>query len=552
MEHEKIIDDASEYGSRGEAWADEFVSYMKTIVTSPVYSGMPDAVKSDGKIQWEAPSNRSGGDYQFTNNKRKDWWEKKAKSIGIDTSKDQWISKTAKLIHPTGEKPCKRCGQIMTIGYVYPSSILMKRFKKYIDPSFEVDMNESVHDLVQHAYNLSKTTFLSSFKAIFKAKDIQVPNFGDDLDKILAWLNSEYIPKEPSTLSPGVMSNAPDRFDGFHSFNRCCRGKADKGRSTNNLKSYTTDRRVFEYWSEGNWIAADRLMGLVRSDFSNEATADGGDGPPSADHIGPISLGFRHRPEFKLLSQKANSAKNNRMSLDDVLYLINCEKEGVKVASWYAKPLWNLRKNDVNSDEKALRLSKMLRDNQRNAMHILCMMFDKEKYAFLIYLLELDYADNNFVFENLRAENFITKFDRLIVEPRTTMYSNEQKARRIRIGFEALRGYMGKSNRHTYQVESNEVISLVNGSIETLDKSDMNSKIRKLDSDFKYIMYESESGISLDALKEYAGAFPSKNEIPVFANAKDHLYLAMFKIARSLNSQWDDDRYVRTGISDVD
>lgn len=552
MKHTEIIDDASEYGSRGEAWADEFVSYMKTIVTNPIYSGMPDAVKSDGKIQWEAPSNRSGGDYQFTNNKRKEWWKDKAESVGIDTSKDQWISKTAKFIHPTGKKPCKRCGQIMTIGYVYPSSILMKRFKKYIDPNFEVDMNESVHDLIQHAYSISKIRFLSSFKAIFKAKDIQVPDFGGDLDEIFIWLDSEYIPKEPSTLSPGVMSNAPDRFDGFHSFNRCCRGKADKGRSTNNLKSYTTDRRVFEYWSEGNWIAADRLMGLVRSVFSNEATADGRDGPPSADHIGPISLGFRHRPEFKLLSQEANSAKNNRMSLDDVLHLINCEKEGVEVASWYAKPLWNLRKHDVNSDEKALRLSKMLRDNQRNAMHILCMMFNKDKYSFLIYLLELDYADKNFTFKNLRVENFITTFDHLIVEPRTTMYSNEQKARRIRIGFEALKGYMEKDNRHTYQVESDEVLSLVNRSIETLDNSSMDRQIKKLDGDFRYIMYESESGISLDALKEYADAFPSKNEIPVFVDARDCLYLAMLKVARSLSSQWDDNRYVRTGLSDID
>src|SRR5690606_22423256 len=148
-----------------------------------------------------------------------------------------------------------------------------------------------------------------------------------------------------------------------------------------------------------------------RTELNNEATADGGKGPPTADHIGPISLGFCHRPEFKLLSKEANSAKNNRMSLEDVLHLIQREKEGIVVASWYATPLWNLRKKDVLNDEQALRLSKMLRDNQRHAMKILSIMFDNERFAFLIYLLELEYSNYNFEFTNLRAENFITKFD---------------------------------------------------------------------------------------------------------------------------------------------
>ena len=102
------------YGSRGQTWAPEFISYMHLIVHHPNYAGMPDALKSDNKIQWEAPSNRSGGQFQFTHQKRRDWWEKKAKEIGIDTRTNQWISRVAKLIHPTGEKPCKRCGKTKT------------------------------------------------------------------------------------------------------------------------------------------------------------------------------------------------------------------------------------------------------------------------------------------------------------------------------------------------------------------------------------------------------------------------------------------------------
>ena len=59
----EIIDDPQAYGSKGQSWDPTFISYMKSIVTNPIYANMPDAVKDDGKIQWEAPSNRSGGQY---------------------------------------------------------------------------------------------------------------------------------------------------------------------------------------------------------------------------------------------------------------------------------------------------------------------------------------------------------------------------------------------------------------------------------------------------------------------------------------------------------
>lgn len=453
MDYNDIIDDPLQYGSKGQSWAAEFVTYMKAIVTHPVYEGMPDALKEGGKIQWEAPSNRSGGRYQFTHNKRRDWWKAKAESVGIDTTKDQWISRTAKQIHPFGEKPCKRCGEVMTIAYVYPQASLIKRFKKYFGENFEISKLEPIHNVIQRANDLDSGTLYSSLKKILGTKDIDVPVFNGNIDEVISWLDNDYISKEPSVLSPGVMSNAPDRFDGFHSFNRCCRGKADTGRHAENLRSYTTDRRVFEFWSEGDWISADRLMGLVKSVLRKERNADGGGGAPTADHVGPLSLGFCHRPEFKLLSKAANSAKNNRMSLSDVLFLIDREEEGVSVASWYAKPLWNNRKNCIDNDEKALRLSKMLRDNQRNAMKVLCQIFDSENYAFLVYLLELSYADRRIEFENLRSVEFITTYDRIIEVPRTTKYSSEQKARRIRIGFEALRTYREKNNRHTFEVE---------------------------------------------------------------------------------------------------
>ena len=434
------------YGSKGQNWSPEFVSYMKTIVTHPAYRGMPDAIKPDGKIQWEAPSNRSGGKYQYTNTKRREWWRSKAIAIGIDVSKDKWISRTAKSIHPTGEKPCKRCGAVFRIAYVYPSLKLELRFKRLFGSDFSISQLEPITDIIQRAFDLYGSPSINLICNILSTSSIKVPKFDDDIEFFLAWVEEFYIPQESALLGPGAMSNAPDRFDGFHSFNRCCRGSADTGRSSVNLLSYTTDRRVFEFWSEGDWIAADRLMGLIRSKFSNERSADGGDGPPTADHIGPLSLGFCHRPEFKLLSKTANSAKNNRMSLADVQHLLSCEGNGISVISWYAKPLWDLRKKQVNNEEIALRLSKQLRDNQRSAMGILCSLFEKGKFAFLTYLLELGYADRKIEYKNIRIVNYFTVYDELIFEKRNTKYSIEQKARRIRIGFESIRAYIGKGN----------------------------------------------------------------------------------------------------------
>jgi len=539
---EKISADPSDYGSKGENWARTFVIYMKAIVTHPVFEGMPDAVKEDGKIQWEAPSNRSGGKYQFTHQKRRDWWESKAKSIGINTTEDKWISRTAKRIHPTGEKPCKRCGTILRIAYVYPKATLIKRIKKELGEGFEVSSLDPINEIIQRAHAEIGNGSILLFKDILTTSSLSVPNFNEDINALLAWLEEEYIPKESTLLSPGVMSNAPDRFEGFHSFNRCCRGKADKGRSANNLKSYSTDRRVFEYWSEGDWIAADRLMGLVRTVLSSELNADGGEGNPTADHIGPLSLGFCHRPEFRLLSKSANSAKNNRMTTQDVTDLIHSESAGIKVASWYAKPLWDLRKNDIKTEENALRLSKMLRDNQRNAMVMLSKLLDKQGFIFLVYLLELDFASYKVEFENLRAEKYITVYDSVIKEDRNTKYSVEQKARRLRIGFEALKSYTEKENRHLFVIDIDSLELAVQEANTYLAKEGLEyAELNKL---IEEVLMPKSGVISDRLIRELIPQIPT-GRVEVFENAKMILGKEMDKIANKISEMWESDRYVR-------
>ena len=536
-----INEDPADYGSKGENWSVEFVKYMKAIVTHPAYAKMPDAIDEEGKIQWEAPSNRSGGKYQYTHQKRRDWWQAKALEIGIDTKLDKWISRTAKTIHPTGEKPCKRCGLTLRIAYVYPNLILTLKLKRHFGKEFEVSPLETIDEIIQRAIDTYGNKVINEFSQLLSTTTIKVPQFGIKGEELMAWIEDEYIPREPSLLSPGAMSNAPDRFDGFHSFNRCCRGIADKGRSSTNLKSYSTDRRVFEYWSEGDWIAADRLMGLIRTLFSKEKTADGGD-IPTADHIGPLSLGFCHRPHFRLLSRVANSAKNNRMTLQDVTDLIEDENKGYQVISWHAKDLWDLRKHDVKTDENALRFSKMLRDNQRNAMMLTSYLLENEAFAFLVYLLELDHADFKIEFKNLRIEKFRTVFDEIVKENRITKYAIEQKARRLRIGFESLRSYSEKENRHLFLID--EISLKAVGKKVAKFLSEEAKEFNELNSQIESILLSKTGVISEEDLRNFVSKFPS-GKFDVFEKAKYLLQMEMSNVAKSISELWEDDRYIR-------
>lgn len=541
----KIDDDPASYGSKGQSWNTEFVEYMRFIVLHPNYAGMPDAIKEDGKIQWEAPSNRGGGMYKDTHHRRRDWWRAKAAQIGIDVREDKWISRTAKTIHPTGEKPCKRCGRVLRIAYVYPSATLIKRCIKEFGESLAPDSLEAIGDYVQRLVDACGTSVLRKLPTLLATKTSVPPDHGEQIDRWLEWLEEVYVSSEPTLLSPGAMSNAPDRFDGFHSFNRCCRGVADTGRHAPNMKGYTTDRRVFEYWSEGNWIAADRMMGIVRARYGNHPCADGGDGPPSADHIGPLSLGFTHRPEFRLLSKSANSAKNNRMSLWDVNYLRSREDSScAPVASWYAHPIWQALRNEVVDEETALRLSKVMRDNQRQAITLLSKIREQGHATFLASLLELKYADFDVVFEDLVIEDFVTKYRRLVCQGRTTKYAQEQKVRRLRIGFEALRSYAAKANRHYKPISTDAVTCALELANEALTTSGHN--IQVLDNQILTLLDQPSTLSHEEELRSLCSRIPCVEEVEAFVQAKHHLEAAMKAVASELAGKWNDERYVRT------
>ena len=524
-----------------------FVEYMTRIVNDPNYKGMPDVFLDDEGIQWEAPSNRTGGKFKDTHHKRRHWWELKAKERGISTSSSMWISRTAKTIHPTKLKPCKKCGRILDIRYKYPSGIFLKRLLKagWIVSIAEIEPFSDISKIISDLTSKHGQPFLNGLLSLLEVKSIPLPTDCSSLGDWLKWIEETYVPGEPSTLSPGAMSNAPDRLDGFHSFNICCRSTADRGRSRQNLASYVTDRRVFEYWVDGDWVAADRMMGFVRSDplIQSSTCLNGHSGPCSADHIGPLSLGFTHRPEFQLLCAACNSAKNNRMTRKEVVHLIEKEKSGDLVISWYAKELWDNCKGLVDSDETALRLSKLLRDNRHCAVFFLCEILKQGHLTFLSTLLGLNFADREPLFQDLKIINHKTNYEKLDFKPRTVKYALEQKARRLRIAFGALGTYFEKDSRNFYLIEKELLINL-SVEISNLLKSTL-STTREIDKRLaKAIKKGEEAEVEFRKIAECLVKI--EFESATFHQATQLMKSGMKRIGRELAKMWTHERYVRS------
>ncbi|WP_105628763.1 Alw26I/Eco31I/Esp3I family type II restriction endonuclease [Cronobacter sakazakii] len=536
-----------------------FLEYTQLIVNHPNYAGMPDPIGEKGEIQWEAPSNRASGKFKYTHQRRYEWWKNKARSIGIDPdTENAWISKTAKKIHPLGVKPCKKCGKEMELSYSYPNEHFFSRIRKlsYIDETFELSQNEHIFDLLTRLDDRFGEKIYPDLSYLFSTKFITTPELPSNLEAWIEYLKEQYIPQEPRMLSPGAMANPPDRFDGFHSFNRCCRSTADKGRTKENLKSYVTDRRVFEYWVDGDWVAADRLMGQIRTNeiFIKEECLNVGNGgahplPCQADHIGPISLGFSHRPQFQLLCKSCNSAKNNRMYLTDITSLLEAENEGHKVISWFAEEVWNRLKYSVDDTEKALRLSKILRDNRHTYMNLLKKILDEGYYTFLASLLHLEAADYSPEFEGLYISKHVTYFKSIKKLKRDSKYSVVQKTRRIRIAFTSLNDYHRKENRNAFIVSNELADNYFSKAMDNLQS--LSTVTSNLDEKIAGIMSE-----NLNAENEFRGIILELQDIITknkekFNLISKNLMLGMSEIGKELESYWTNDRYVRSSPEDI-
>lgn len=447
------------YGDKRRKWNDAFVSYMTSIVDHQAYAGMPCTRDDDGKIDWTIPSNRSRGSKNWDgNSRRRQWWENRARKLGFPIE-GHWLSRTAKAIHPFGRKPCQTCGRVMELAYVYPNKRTVERINQYLQDG----------DLVRHAAYLTIEEVAEHLRERLgtgQAVNVLAAVFpkavgGEHLRDVLDGIHTHYVDQESRMFSPGAMSNAPDRLDGFHTYNLCCRSREDRGRSRSNLVSYSVDRRAFEQWSEGNWAVADLVMAQAGS---GRCANCGADGPISADHIGPISLGFAHSPHFAPLCRSCNSAKNNRMSLRDVRYLRDKEDEGASVASWQINALWRRLGEVISSESDALLLSKLLRIQQHHYLMLLHRVWSAGLPDLLLDFLHPEYAYQRISLVGFNPASLT--FSSARTQLRQDGYATSRAARMMRIAFDALRAYGAKVHRNVQVVDA----SLVEAPLRHLDE----------------------------------------------------------------------------------
>lgn len=433
------------YGDDRRSWKSEFVGYMEKIVHHKNYGGLPDAIDDQGQIRWNAPSNRPPGRWQDLRDRRLEWWKTKAEERNIKVE-GKWISQVAKAIHPFREKPCQTCGRVMSLDYVYPTKNTFQKINRRLSEKDQLKYEDflTIYEIVPYLSNKLGDGAYDVLINIFP----ELSNATRTDKGFIEFLSNEIVPLSPrGKLSPGAMSNAPDRLDGFHTYNLCCRNKQDTGRSSENLKTYTDDRRAFEFWCEGDWAAANLLM---KSGTIGICSSCGKTALMTADHVGPISLGFAHSPWFKPLCSSCNSSKGNRLSLDDVKTLIKEEKAGASVASFQIKALWDKCKNKVTSDEDAGRLSKLLRINQHYYLLLLKEIYDLGHPELLLAFLHPELAEEKIEFVGLNGSNF--SFEKIIRTHRADTYSKSKAARMIRIAYDALDDYASKEKRNIHDV----------------------------------------------------------------------------------------------------
>jgi len=193
----------------------------------------------------------------------------------------------------------------------------------------------------------------------------------------------------------------------------------------------------------------------------------------TADHIGPISLGFTHRPKFNPLCRECNRAKNNRITLNDVKSLINDEKAGEEIISWHSKFIWDYLKNKVVNQHDALLLSKLMRNN----LHHILILFSKISEAghdkFLQKYLHPEYSFVDYKFINF---NPLVGAEKIVEKLLNSKNKQKNANRYVRIAFESLEDYKNIENRNTKIWRSLTVDKLTNNLLSSLSKKNSQSE----------------------------------------------------------------------------
>lgn len=392
------------------------------------------------------------------------------------------------MIHPTGKHVCQCCGMERSIFYEYPTLLTLKKLNTLFNLNI---INQTDYTIREFILKFCKTE--KQLKDLANYFKLQTPK---NKTELIDLIYEQLVKKESKYFSPGVMCNPPDRFNGFHSYALCCRKIKDKGRHDDNMKTYTQDRRAYEDWSDGNYNLANRLMGEFHKYPPMKCPKCGNILQMTADHIGPISLGFCHSIFFAPMCKKCNSGKNNRFTKEDVDKLLDLEKKGFQVISWHSKYIWDKLKNSIKNDNDAKKASSIMAKCHQNILNILSLIYLQTGRDFLMRYLHPEFSMYDYHFKNfnpldLSSLEIITK----------ELYSKNKKKnqeRYIRIAFESLGDFSRKENRKNYflikadSVELKPIINAIkNNNYDIADKM-----LKNLITNISQKIYEIEKGIN--------------------------------------------------------
>ena len=444
-------------------WHNYFLKYMELIIEHPNYEGLKIEKNKNGSYGWVTTKKSPIG------KSRAEWALKKAKKLGFEEAPGVY-AKVMFAIHPTKAKVCQICGETMSLYYVYPNVNLIKAIKKEFNFA-ECDTCTPIIDIVdmilnEHSEKEVKKFLIKKFKLKQSLIKKEWHSLLDDCE--LACRNGT-----SKLMGPGAMSDFPDRFDGFHSYNRCCRSKEDRGRSNDNLRSYTKDRRAYEYWSDGNIHAANQYMGS--GFFAGR----------SADHVGPISLGFLHDPLFlRPMPLGDNESKRDRLREEDIDTIITIETtNNICGISWYSQTIWDFIKYHYKHHPEYLDgFRSALKSSINTYMNFLWMILDQggnEGKEFCIKTLlkpNLRYFKYNYEFGPLGK---ITKKE----ERESTDNTKKEEERYFRISLDSVRDYCKKENRNQkfkMTKEEEESISSIISKLKYHDYEPLKEKLVEL------------------------------------------------------------------------
>lgn len=423
-----------------------YEAYKRMIMNTPAYRGLLQVDARFGKFNWLGPLNTPKG------KARRAWWNKQCQIHNIDINQKGCYSKIAYAIHPTKKHVCQCCGKELSLDNVYPHIPICKNLNMILGTHFK-QTDYTIEEIVNEFCNTQET--IDAISALFKGAK------GYDKTQLISYIKGT----GDTYLSPGAMSNSPDRFDGYHSYGLCCRKKKDTGRHDSNMKSYGQDRRAYEEWADGDWNKANRLMSAFRKAPKMICPKCKSKTKKSmtADHIGPISLGFCHSTHFAPMCKSCNSSKNNRLSKTDVDTLLLLESQNETVVSWHSKYVWDKLKNTITNDEDALKLSKIMNACHKNVLYLFYRIYSATGKDFLMRYLHPKYSMYIYTISKLDLSD-LSKLE-IKSKPSQSLNRKKNEKRYVRIAFKALQNLGKKKNRKIKMIVKNadvlKIISLI-------------------------------------------------------------------------------------------